>query len=100
LRRTRASSRLASTIPSVRLNLFSTTEDSLAGGPRRSDGAPASVRYTLTATLEDARGSRLWQATATLLGTPGDEQAAHAAMARTIVEEIGKTVRQRSFRIE
>lgn len=84
----------------VRLNLFSTGEDSIAGGPRRADGAPASVRYTLTATLEDARGGRLWQANATLLGTPGDEQAAYAAMARAIAEEIGKTVRQRTFRIE
>jgi predicted Zn-dependent protease len=72
----------------------------LAGGPRRPDGAPASVRYTLTATLEDARGSRLWQANATLLGTPGDEQAAYAAMARVVAEEIGKVVRQRGFRIE
>ncbi|MFM7346182.1 MAG: hypothetical protein ACKO1J_12535 [Tagaea sp.] len=84
----------------VRLNLFSNTEDSLAGGARRSDGAPASVRYTLTATLEDSRGSRLWQANASLLGTPGDEQTAYAAMARVIAEEIGKTVRQRPFRIE
>lgn len=84
----------------VRLNLFSTGEDSLAGGPRRHDGAPASVRYTLTATVEDSRGGRLWQGTATLLGTPGDEQAAYAAMARAIAEEIGKTVRQRPFRIE
>lgn len=84
----------------VRLNLFSTGEDSLAGGPRRADGAPASVRYTLTATLEDARGGRVWQANASLLGTPGDEQAAYAAMARVIAEEVGKTVRQRGFRIE
>ncbi|MCM0020272.1 MAG: hypothetical protein NBV67_09785 [Tagaea sp.] len=84
----------------VRLNLFSNSEDSLAGGPRRADGATASVRYTLIATLEDARGGRLWQGNASLLGTPGDEQAAYAAMARAIAEEIGKTVRQRPFRIE
>jgi hypothetical protein len=84
----------------VRLNLFSTGEDSLAGGARRADGAPASVRYTLVATVEDARGGRIWQANASLLGTPGDEQAAYAAMARVIAEEIGKTVRQRTFRIE
>jgi hypothetical protein len=84
----------------VRLNLFSSSEDSLAGGPRRPDGAPASVRYTLTATIDDSRGSRLWQANASLLGTPGDEQAAYAAMARVIAEEIGKTVRMRAFRIE
>lgn len=84
----------------VRLNLFSTSEDSLAGGARRGDGATASVRYTLTATLEDSRGGRVWHANASLLGTPGDEQAAYAAMARVIAEEIGKTVRQRPFRIE
>jgi acyl transferase domain-containing protein len=84
----------------VRLNLFSNNEDSLAGGARRADGATASVRYTLIATVEDTRGGRLWQGTATLLGTPGDEQAAFAAMARAIAEEIGKTVRQRPFRIE
>lgn len=84
----------------VRLNLFSSSEDSLTGGPRRPDGAPASVRFTLIATLEDARGGRLWQANASLLGSPGDEAGAYAAMARVIAEEIGKTVRQRPFRIE
>jgi hypothetical protein len=84
----------------VRLNLYSTTQDSLAAGPRRSDGGTPSVRYMLTAIVEDASGSRLWQASATLNGTPAEEQAAYAAMAGVIAEEIGKMVRQRSFRIE
>ncbi len=84
----------------VRLNLYSTTQDSLATGPRRSDGGTPSVRYMLTAIVEDASGSRLWQASATLNGTPAEEQTAYAAMAGVIAEEFGKMVRQRSFRVE
>jgi hypothetical protein len=84
----------------VRLNLYSTTQDSLSQGPRRTDGGTPSVRYMLTAIVEDAGGGRLWQASATLHGTPGEEQSAYAAMAGVIAEEIGKVVRQRAFRIE
>lgn len=84
----------------VRLNLYSTTQDSLAQGPRRADGGNPTVRYMLTAIVEDATGSRLWQASATLNGTPAEEQTAFAAMAGVIAEEIGKMVRQRTFRIE
>jgi len=84
----------------VRLNLYSTTQDSLTQGPRRSDGGTPTVRYMLTAIVEDASGSRLWQASATLNGTPAEEQTAYAAMAGVIAEEFGKMVRQRSFRVE
>lgn len=84
----------------VRLNLYSTTQDSVTQGPRRADGGTPTVRYMLTAIVEDASGSRLWQASATLNGTPAEEQTAYAAMAGVIAEEFGKMVRQRSFRVE
>jgi hypothetical protein len=84
----------------VRLNLYSSTEDSLVN-PRRSEGGGSgSVQFQLTLSLDDARGVRLWQGTATLLGSPTDEQAAYGAMARVLLEEIGRTVRQKPFRIE
>ncbi len=84
----------------VRLNLYSTNEDSLVN-PRRSEGGGSgSVQFQLTLSLDDARGTRLWQGTATLLGSPIDEVAAYGAMARALLEELGRTVRQKPFRIE
>ncbi len=84
----------------VRLNLYSTTEDSLAN-PRRSEGGGSgSVQFQLTLSLDDARGVRLWQGTATLLGTPVDEMAAYGAMARALLDEMGRTARQKPFRTE
>lgn len=84
----------------VRLNLYSTTEDSLAN-PRRSEGGGSgSVQFQLTLSLDDARGVRLWQGTATLLGTPVDEIAAYGAMARALLDEMGRTARQKPFRTE
>ena len=38
--------------------------------------------------------------TATLLGTPGDEQSAYGAMARALLDELGQTARQKPFRVE
>jgi hypothetical protein len=84
----------------VRLNLYSTNEDSLVN-PRRSEGGGSgSVQYQLTLSLDDSRGVRLWQGTATLLGTPSDETAAYGAMARALVDELGRTARQKPFRVE
>lgn len=84
----------------VRLNLYSTTEDSLAN-PRRSEGGGSgSVQFQLTLSLDDARGVRLWQGTATLLGTPTDETVAYGAMARALLDEMGRTARQKPFRTE
>ncbi len=84
----------------VRLNLYSTNQDSLATGRRPEGGGSGSVQYQLTLSLDDPRGTRLWQGTATLLGSPHDEVSAYAAMARVLVEELGRTVRQKPFRIE
>ncbi len=84
----------------VRLNLYSTGEDSLVTGRRSEGGGSGSVQFTLTLSLEDARGTRLWQGTATLLGTPNDEISAYGSMARALVEEFGHTARQKPFRID
>jgi hypothetical protein len=84
----------------VRLNLYSSGEDSLITGRRSEGGGSGSVQFSLTLSLEDARGARLWQGTATLLGTPNDEIAAYGSMARALIEEFGKTARQKPFRID
>jgi len=84
----------------VRLNLYSTTEDSLANPRRPEGGGSGSVQFQLTLSLDDARGVRLWQGTATLLGTPIDEMAAYGAMARALLDEMGRTARQKPFRTE
>jgi len=84
----------------LRLNLYSNTEDSLTN-PRRAElGSSGSVQYTMVISLDDARGNRVWQGTATLLGTPGDEQSAYGAMARALLDELGQTARQKPFRVE
>jgi len=84
----------------LRLNLYSSTEDSLAN-PRRAElGSSGSVQYTMVITLDDARATRLWQGTATLLGAPGDEATAYVAMARALLDELGQTARQKPFRVE
>jgi hypothetical protein len=84
----------------IRLNLYSSNEDSLVN-PRRSEGGGSgSVQFQLTLSIDDARGARLWQGTATLLGSPTDEQAAYGAMARVLLDDLGRTVRQKPFRIE
>lgn len=84
----------------VRLNLYSTTEDSLANPRRAEGGGSGSVQFQLTLSLDDARGVRLWQGTATLLGTPVDEMTAYGAMARALLDEMGRTARQKPFRTE
>jgi hypothetical protein len=84
----------------LRLNLYSNTEDSIVN-PRRAElGSSGSVQYTMVISLDDARGTRLWQGTATLLGAPGDETSAYGSMARALIDEFGQTARQKSFRVE
>ncbi|MBL8805501.1 MAG: hypothetical protein JNN22_01540 [Rhodospirillales bacterium] len=84
----------------IRLNLYSTGEDNLVTGRRSEGGGSGSVQFSLTLSLDDARGTRLWQGTATLLGTPNDEISAYGAMARALIDEFGKTARQKPFRID
>ncbi len=84
----------------LRLNLYSNSEDSLVN-PRRAElGSSGSVQYTMVISLDDARGTRLWQGTATLLGAPGDETSAYGSMARALIDEFGQTARQKPFRVE
>ncbi|MBI1243513.1 MAG: hypothetical protein GC202_00775 [Alphaproteobacteria bacterium] len=84
----------------VRLNLYSTSEDNLVTGRRSEGGGSGSVKFTLTLSLDDSKGTRLWQGTATLLGTPNDEIGAYASMARALIDEFGQTARQKPFRID
>jgi hypothetical protein len=59
------------------------------------------LRYVLTATLEEERtGRRLWQGEASYAGAPADEATTLAAMAAVLAGQVGQTVRQKNFRIE
>ena len=85
----------------VRVNVWSTSQDSLLRG--RVGDAPdrGMLRHVLTATLDDDRtGRRIWQGEAAYSGAPADEAETFAGMAAILVEQLGRTVRQRSFRIE
>lgn len=85
----------------VRMNFWSTTQDSLTQGRRGDNATLGTVRYVLRATLDDRRsGARLWQGEASYTGAPADETAAFAAMVPVLLEAYGQTVRQRSFQVE
>jgi hypothetical protein len=82
------------------VNMWSTGQDSVLRG-RVSELDRGVLRYVLTATLDDERtGRRVWQGEAIYAGAPADEAATFAGMAAVLVEQLGQTVRQRSFRIE
>lgn len=85
----------------VRVNVWSTHQDSLLRGRAQEMPDRGLLRYVLTATLEDeSTGRRLWQGEATYNGAPADEATTLAGMARILTDQLGQTVRQRSFRIE
>lgn len=67
--------------------------------PRRGDLASrGSLRYVMRATLDDQQGGqRLWQGEATFADSATDEQVAYAKMADALVDQLGRSVRQRSF---
>ncbi len=59
------------------------------------------LRYVLTATLDDERtGRRLWHGEAAYSGAPADEADMLAAMAAILGEQVGRTVGLRRFRLE
>jgi hypothetical protein len=67
--------------------------------PRRGDlTSRGALRYVMTATLDDQQGGqRLWQGEATFADSATEEQAAYTMMANALVDQLGRTVRQRSF---
>jgi hypothetical protein len=86
----------------VRLNFWSSTQDSVMTG-RRDGGVPnlGSVRYVLRATLDDQRsGQRLWQGEASYTAAPSDETTTFALMVPVLVDNLGQNVRPRAFRID
>lgn len=84
----------------VRINLWSTTQDSVLQGRQGAPGH-AAVRYVITVTLDDSRsGQRLWQGEARYAGSDRDQNQAFAAMVPLLVAELGKTVRARSFTLD
>lgn len=67
--------------------------------PRRGDlTSRGALRYVMTATLDDQQGGqRLWQGEATFADSATEEQAAYTMMANALADQVGRTVRQRSF---
>jgi len=85
----------------IRMNLWSSTQDSVMTGRRGGETGGGSVRYVLRATLDDQRnGQRLWQGQTSYEVTSGDETTTFALMIPVLVESLGQTVRPRGFRIE
>ena len=85
----------------VRVNVWSSGQDSVLRGQVRDQQDRGALRYVLTATLEDERtGRRLWQGEASYTGAPADEATTLAAMASVLADQLGQTVRQKNFRIE
>lgn len=85
----------------VRINVWATHQDSVLRGRLDDQSDRGTLRYILTATLEDERtGRRLWQGEASYAGAPADEAATLAAMAGVLADQLGRTVRQKNFRLE
>lgn len=59
-----------------------------------------SVQFVMTLTVDDSNGRRYWLGQAYYTGSPDDQEMAFNVMARTLVEQLGRTVRQRGFRIQ
>jgi hypothetical protein len=59
-----------------------------------------SVQFAMTLTLDGGGGRRYWLGQAYYTGAPDDQEAAFNVMVRTLVDQIGRSVRQRSFRIQ
>jgi hypothetical protein len=85
----------------VRINVWASNQDSLLGGRIDDLATRGTLRYVLTATLEEEpTGRRLWQGEASYAGAPADEGATLAAMASVLAGQFGRTVRPRNFRLE
>lgn len=85
----------------VRINVWATHQDSVLRGRVDDQSDRGTLRYILNATLEDGRtGRRLWQGEASYAGAPADEAATLAAMAGVLADQLGRTVRQKNFRLE
>jgi hypothetical protein len=59
-----------------------------------------SVQFAMTLTLDDGSGRRYWLGQAYYTGAPDDQEAAFNIMVHTLVEQLGRSVRQHSFRIQ
>ena len=85
----------------VRINMWATSQDSVLRGRASDQPDRGTLRYVLTATLEEERtGRRLWQGEASYAGAPADEATTLAAMASVLADQLGQTGRQKNFRIE
>jgi hypothetical protein len=83
------------------LNFETEVDQAIARGRPSEASDRGTLRYVLTATLDDERtGRRLWQGEASYAGAPADEATTMAAMAAVLAEQLGQTVRQKTFRIE
>jgi hypothetical protein len=83
------------------LNFETEVDQAILRGRSSEASDRGTLRYVLTATLDDERsGRRLWQGEASYAGAPPDEATTMAVMAAILAEQLGQTVRQKTFRIE
>jgi hypothetical protein len=83
-----------------RLNLWSSTEDSVLGGRQKRDGRQANV-FHMNAVLRDrSSGAILWQADAFCEMLTPDTGRIAASVIPPLVESIGQTVKGRPFDIQ
>jgi hypothetical protein len=69
--------------------------------PRTGSGSERPLRYVINASLEDSvTGRRLWQGHVSYDSNTADRTAMFVALAPALVEQIGKTVQERAFRLE
>ena len=83
-------------------NMLSTGGGGLIGGrPPSGSGYGRPLRYVINAMLEDrATGRRLWQGHVSYDSTSPDRTATFVSLAPVLVEQIGKNVPERAFRLD
>lgn len=86
--------------PDVRVNIFDNQRGGLLN-PKPNKGVTqvAPSQYRIDASLEDrSNGKRLWQGWSIAAVGGADDPAVQNAMVKPIVEHIGKTVRDQTFK--
>jgi hypothetical protein len=69
--------------------------------PQPGSGSERLLRYVINASLEDTTtGRRLWQGHVSYDTNTPDRKAMFVALAPVLVEQIGKSVQERTFRLE
>lgn len=88
--------------PRVRLNLFNSARGGLLNPDRRDQTRTVTPsRYRIDVTIDDkTNGKRLWEGWSSVDIGPGDNRALTRTMVPVLVDNLGKTVRQKTFPLQ